>query len=67
MDVPRIGFKLELQLLGYTTTRETRDLSCVFDLYNSLRQLQILNPVSEARDLTLILTDPAVPQQELPS
>ena len=31
------------------------DLSCVFDLHQSLWQCQILNPLSEARDRTLVL------------
>ena len=46
-------------------------LSHIFDLHCSLRQHQILNPLSEARDQTHILMDtvsgspPAKPQREL--
>ena len=50
MELPRLGVKLELQLLAYTTATETQDLSCICNLHHSLRQRWILNPVSEARD-----------------
>ena len=50
MEVPRLGFESELQLLSYTTATATQDLSLVFDLQHSLLwQYQILNPLSEAR------------------
>ena len=32
MEVPRVGNKLELQLLGYNTARAMWDLSCICDL-----------------------------------
>ena len=59
MEVPRLGVKLELQLLAYTTTTETPDLSHICDPYHSPWQHQILNLLSEARDQTLILMDPS--------
>ena len=35
MEVPRLGFKSELQLPVYTTATATRDLSHIYDLYHS--------------------------------
>ena len=52
MEVPRPGVQLELQLSAYTTTTATRDPSHVCNLHHSSRQCQILDPLSEARDLT---------------
>ena len=52
--VPRLS---ELQLLSYTTATATPDRSLIYDLCRNLRQCQILNPLSEARDQTRILTD----------
>ena len=51
MEVPRLGVKLELQLLAYGTATATamQDLSCVCDLHYSSWQ-RILNPLSGARD-----------------
>ena len=57
MEVPRLGFKLELQLPAYITATEMQDLSCVCNLYHSSRQCRILNPLSETRDQTDILMD----------
>ena len=57
MEVPRLRVKLELQLLAYNTTTATQDLRPVWDLHHSLRQCQILNPLSKARDQTHILMD----------
>ena len=73
MELPRLGIELELQPLASTTATATRDLSHVWDLHHSSRQRRILNPRSEARDGTRILTDPSCvrfhsrpgPQQEL--
>ena len=48
-EVPRVGVKLELQLLVYTTAAAIPDLSSICDLYCSL---QIRDPLSEARDGT---------------
>jgi len=49
MEVPRLGVKLQLQLLAYTTVTAMLDLSCICDPCCSLWQHQILNPLSEAR------------------
>ena len=57
MEVPRLGVELELQLPAYTTATATQDLSNVWNLHRSSQQCQILNPLSEARDRTLILVD----------
>ena len=71
MEVPRLGDKLELQLLAYTTATATLDPSCIWDLHCSLWQHRILNPLSEAKDRTHILRDtmsgsqPAEPWREL--
>ena len=71
MEVPRLGVKLDLQLLAYTTATATQDLSCVCDLHHSSRQHGIFNPPREAREQTHILPDTRwVPyhgaKQELP-
>ena len=42
MEVPRLGVKLELQLLAYTTATATLDLSYLSNLLCSSRQRQIL-------------------------
>ena len=57
MELPRPGFKLELQLLAYTTAMATPDLNNIGNLCHSLQQCQIPNPLSEARDGTHILTE----------
>ena len=57
MEVPRLGVKLELQVLAYVTDTATQDLSHVCDLHHSSRQHQILNPLRKARDRTCFLTD----------
>ena len=57
MEFPRLGVKPELQLLAYSTAATTPDLSHICDLYHGLQQCQILNPLSQARDHTQILTD----------
>ena len=50
MDVPRLGVKLDLQPLVYTTATATPDPSRVCDLHHSSPKHRILNPLSEARD-----------------
>ena len=55
MEVPRLGVKLELQLPATATA--TQDASGIFDLHCSSQQHRILNPLSKARDRTLILMD----------
>ena len=57
MEVPRIGIKSELQWPAYTTATEMTGLSRICDLSLCLRQRQILNPLSRARDQTHILMD----------
>ena len=56
-EVPRVGVEYELQLPAYATATATQDLSCICNLCHSLQQGQTLNPLSEARDGTCILTD----------
>ena len=53
----RAGVESELHLLAYTTATVMQDPSCVCDLRHSSGQCWILNPLSEARDRTLILID----------
>ena len=57
VEGPRWGFKLELQLLGYTTATAMLDLSRVWDVHCSSLQCQILDPLSKVRDQTCILVD----------
>ena len=56
LKVPRLGVQSELQLLAYITATATRDLGCICDLHQSSQQCWILNPLSEARDQTCVLT-----------
>ena len=71
MELPRLGVKLELQLLASTTATAARDLGHICDLLHGLQQCQILNPLSKARDQIRILVDtmsgslPIEPQWEL--
>jgi len=46
-----------IRAAAYTTATATPDPSLVYDLYHSLQQCQILNPLSEAGDQTGILTE----------
>ena len=55
MEVPRLGGESELKLLAYTTATVTPDLSYIYDLYHSLKQCWILNPLIKARDRACIL------------
>ena len=50
MDVPRLGVKLELQLLACVTATATWDLSRVSDLHHNSWHFGILNLLSGARD-----------------
>ena len=59
MEVPKLGVKLELQLLAYTTATETQDPSLVCDLHHSSQQRRILNPPGEVKDQTHSLTVPS--------
>ena len=56
MEVSGLEVKLELQLQAYTTAIATPDPSHICDLQHSLQQCWILSPLSEARDLTIIIT-----------
>ena len=51
MEVPRLRVKSELQLPAYITATATWDLSHVYDLHHSSQQRQILNLLSEAKNL----------------
>ena len=67
MEVPRLGVQLELQLPAYTTATATPDLSYACILHYSSQQRWILNPLSEAKDQTVLVRFiSTVPQQELP-
>ena len=71
MEIPRLGVKLELQLLVCVIATAVRDPSHICDLHHSLWQRRILNPLSEARDWTHILLYTSrvcfcEPQRELP-
>ena len=57
MEAPRLGVKLELWVLVYTTATAMPDLSHVCDLHHGSRQCQILNTLSKARDRTCVLMD----------
>ena len=56
MEVPRLGVQLELYLPAYATAIATLDLSHLYNLYHSSQQHLILNPLSEARDWTRLLS-----------
>ena len=57
MEVPGLGVRLALQLLVFVTAMATPDPKHICDLHCSMWQRWILNPLSEARDLTCILMD----------
>ena len=57
VEVPRLGFELELQLLAYTTATAMQDLGQICNLHHRSQQHWILNPLSEARDQTCVLMD----------
>ena len=57
VEVPRLGVRSELQLLPYATATAALDPSCMGSLCCSLRQCQVLNPLSEARNRTHILME----------
>ena len=73
MEVPSLGFELELQLPAYATATATQDPGHVCDLDHSSWQCPSHYPLSKARDRTCILMDTsqlvrfltAEPQQEL--
>ena len=56
-EVPRLGVKMELQLLAWATATATPDPSCICNLQHRSWQCWILNPLSKARDQTGIPMD----------
>ena len=56
-EVPRLGVKLELQLLAAAIATTMRGPSHVCKLHHSSPQCWILNPLSKVRDPTHILVD----------
>ena len=59
-ELPRLGIESELQLLAYTTSTAMQASGCICGLLHcSLRQCQILNPLSEASDPPLVLMEPS--------
>ena len=59
MEVAKLGVESVLQPLAYTMTTAMLDLSCICDLHHNSWQCQILNPLSEARDLNCVLMVPS--------
>ena len=57
MEFPRLGVKMELQLLAYAIATAMQDPSHICDLCHSSQQCWILNSLSKARDGTRILMD----------
>ena len=57
MEIPRLGIESELQLLANTRARAAEDPSCICDLYHGSQQCRIPDPLSQARDQTLVLMD----------
>ena len=57
MEVSGLEVALELLLPAYTMATATQDPSRICNLCQSLQQCWILNPLSEARNWTCILTD----------
>ena len=57
MEVPRIGVQSELLPPAYTTATATPDQRLIHNLFCSLRQCGILNPLNEAWDATGVLMD----------
>ena len=53
----KLGIKLKLQLLVYTTATTSWDPSHICNLHHSSQQCCILNPQSKARDPNCILMD----------
>ena len=70
MEVPRLGVKLELRLLAYTTATATPDLSCSYDLHhkahgNAGSLACWMRPGIEPASLWILFIS-AEPQWELP-
>ena len=56
MEVPRLGGESEPELLVYVTVTAMQDLKHICDLHRSSWQCQIFNPLSKAKDQTLMDT-----------
>ena len=56
MEVSSLGIKPEVKLLAYTTAAATPHLSHVCNLHHSSGQDRIVNPLSQPRDQTWVLT-----------
>ena len=57
MEVPRLGVQSGLKPPACTTATATLDLSRICGLQHSSQRCPILNPLSEAKDRTRVLTD----------
>ena len=57
MEVPRLGVKLELQMLDFATATATQDPSRACDLHHRSWLSRVLNPLSKAGDRTRVLMD----------
>lgn len=57
MDVPGRGVESELRLPPCATATAVPEMSRICELHCSVKQCQILNPPSEARDRTLVVMD----------
>ena len=57
MEVPRLGVKLELQLLASVSATAVQGSKPHLPLTTQLMAMPVLNPLSEARDGTHILMD----------
>ena len=55
MEVPRLGVKLELQLLAYATATAMPDPSCIWDIHCSSQQWWNLSPLRGPGNQTHIL------------
>ena len=65
VEVPRLGIRLELQTLAYTTATAMWDPSRLCDLHHNSWQCWILNPQSEARGRARVLMDASRVRQPL--
>ena len=57
MEVAEVGVESELQLLACATAMATLDPRYMCNLCHSLQQCRILNPLSNPRDGTYMLTE----------
>ena len=57
MQVPRLGVKLQLQLLVYVIATALPDPSCVCNLLHNSLKCWILNLLSEARERSCVFMD----------